>query len=314
VDLYKRAVDVLLSRWDLRKKLKNRFKSDQKEFILRKLAFQCHCRNLRVMKEAEIFAEIDKFSARLGLKEKDAQPFLAGIWQRSYILRQISVDTYDFLHLSFQEYFTALELKEHQDGIGSIVAHIAQPWWEEPILLYAGICKDAGPLITRIQKEVPEDIFYSNLVLLGKCIADAEFTEPGLKETIAQKLWLLYRDGEFPLLNKIAMDVLRRMKPRGIIDSPVIQLNENEAGVRESAAEALGAIGDDTVTPSLLKALEDEEETNYGKQYHKKVYIMKVKDSAFEALYKISRRLGVRVVPEDRRRTTDDRRQMTEDR
>jgi hypothetical protein len=302
------TIEARDSRWDLRKKLKNRFKPDQKVFILRKLAYRCHCRNSRVMKEEEIFAEIGKHSARLGLKENDAQPFLEEIRQRSYLLRQISVDTYDFLHLSFQEYFTALELKEQEDGIGTIIEHIAQPWWEEPILLYAGICKDAGPLITRIQKEVPGDIFYSSLVLTGKCIADAEFTEPGLKENIAQKLWSLYQTGEFVLLKGIAMDVLRRIKPREIIDSLVILLNDDDTRVRQSAASALGAIGDDTVTPSLLKALEDEEETNYYKEYHKRFYKMKVKDFVFEALYKISRRLGVRIVPEDRRQKTDDRR------
>jgi hypothetical protein len=306
VDLYKRAVDVLLSRWDLRKKLKNRFKPDQKEFILKKLAFQCHCRNSRVMKEAEIFTEIGKYSTRLGLKEEDAQPFLEEIWQRSYLLRQISVDTYDFLHLSFQEYFTALELKEQEDGSGTIIVHIARPWWEEPILLYAGISKDAGPLITRIQNEVPEDIFYSNLMLSGKCTADAEFTDPTLKQDISQKLWSLYQTGEFVLLKGTALEVLRRMKPREIIHSLILQLNDDDTGVRWRAASALGAMGDDTVTPSLLKALEDEKETVYHKEYYKKVYRMKVKDFAFESLYKISRRVGVRIVPEDRRRMTDD--------
>jgi hypothetical protein len=322
---------VLLSRRDLRKKLKNRFKTGQKEFILRKLAFQCHCRNSRVMKKAEIFAEIGKYSARLGLKEKEVKPFLEEIWQRSYLLRQISVDTYDFLHLSFQEYFTALELKEQEDGIGTIIEHIAQPWWEEPILLYAGICKDAGPLITRIEKEVPEDIFYSNLMLAGKCIADAEFTEPGLKEDITQKLWDLYQNGEFPLLIKISMDVLRRMEPRGIIASLINKLNDIEvenreavaytlgiigsreevsqliktltsdknSDVRRSAAEALGVIGDESIIPSLLKKLKDEEKTSFIKIYYESFYSSNVKDEAFEALYKISRRLGVRIVPED---------------
>jgi hypothetical protein len=41
---------------------------------------------------------------------------------------------------------------------------------------------------------------------------------------------------------------------------------------------------------------------------------MKVKDVAFEALYKISRRLGMRIVLEDRRQKTEDGRQMTDDR
>jgi hypothetical protein len=359
-DLYKLAVDVLLSRWDLRKKLKNRFKADQKEFILRKMAFRCHCRNLRVIKETEILEEIGKYSSRIGLKKDQAKSFLEEIWQRSYLLRQIAMDTYDFLHLSLQEYFTALELKEQEDGIGTIIEHIAQSWWEEPILLYAGISKDAGPLIKRIRQEVPGDIFYSNLVLSGKCIADAEFTDPDLKEEITRNLWSLYQTGEFLLLRKRAVDVLRRLKPQGIIDTLVNQLNDKEPGFRISAVDALGAIGgseamapllksltsdkdsfirgraayalgaiggseammpllksltsdkdgevrgssaatlgktgNETAIPLLKQALEDEEDA----------VIYEVKNDAFEALHQISRRLGVRILPEDRGQKTDD--------
>ena len=83
--------------------------------------------------------------------------------------------------------------------------------------------------------------------------------------------------------------------------------SDKESLARGRAIDALGAIGDDTVTPSLLKALEDEGISFFVIEYHKKLYILKVKDKAFEALYKISRRLGVRFAPEDGRQKTEDR-------
>jgi HEAT repeat protein len=212
VDLYQLAVDVLLERWDEVKNLQNRFSIDQKKFILKKLAFRNHCENRRVVSKKEILKEIVKHSERLNLKRADINPILMEIWQRSYLLRQIALDTYDFLHLSFQEYFTALELKEQEDGIGTIIEHIAQPWWEEPIILYAGIYKDAGPLIKRIKTEVHEDIFYSNLMLFGKCVANAEFTDPSIKQEIARNLLKIYKNNEFRLLNEKATEVLRQMK------------------------------------------------------------------------------------------------------
>jgi HEAT repeat protein/DNA-binding phage protein len=258
--LYQRAVEVLSSKWDIRKKLTNKYPAGKREFILRKLAFECHCHNRRTMSEEAILELIARFSPQIKLEKEDFEPFLKEIWQRSYLLRQISMDTYDFLHLSFQEYFTALELTKQEDGIGTIIKHIDKPWWEESILLYAGLSQDAGSLIRRIQKEVPEDIFYSNLMLSGKCIADAEFTEPGLKEEIIGKLRSLYQEGEFSSLKDKALKILGLIKPRTIIDSLVQQLQDEDRHIRERAAEALGVLGSAEAIPALIKTLNTDKE------------------------------------------------------
>lgn len=253
VELYRRAVEVLLSRWDNSKKLKNKYSADKKEFILKKLAYASHCRNRRVLKEQEILEEIAKHSSRLGLQEGDHKPFLMEIWQRSFLLKQIAVETYDFLHLSFQEYFTALELWEQPQGMDTIIKNLDKPWWEEPILLYAGISKDAGPLIRKIQAEVPEDIFYSSLMLSGKCITDAEFTDPELKEEIIQKLWSLYREGEFFMHKANTIEVLHQTKPKSIINFLLTQLKDKNPEVRQRAALDLGAIGSIEAIEPLTK-------------------------------------------------------------
>lgn len=67
---------------------------------------------------------------------------------------------------------------------------------------------------------------------------------------------------------------------------PLIKaLADEESGVRERAADALGKIGSEKAIKSLKKALEDEGEGALGK----------VKDKAFDSLEKISRRTKKRI-------------------
>ncbi|NOR18327.1 NACHT domain-containing protein, partial [candidate division WOR-3 bacterium] len=261
-DLYKRCVEVLLSKWDVQKRLKNEFSADKKEFILRKLAFYCHSNNKRVMTEKEVMQEMLVYLPQIKLKNEDAKPLLDEIWLRSYLLRQISMDSYDFLHLSFQEYFTALELKEQEEGISTIIGHLEEPWWEEPILLYAGMSKDATAIIQRIQEEVPEDIFYSNLMLFGKCMPDAEFTVPSLRDTIVNELWSLYKTAEFAPLREKAIGVLALIKPDNTIDSLINDLAAKDSFVRWRAASALGRIGSEKAVVPLITALSSAKESD----------------------------------------------------
>jgi len=259
--LYNRCVEVLLSRWDVQKKLKNKYPSDKKEFILRKLAFYGHMNNKRILTEKEVTEEMIKYFPQIQLQEEDAKPFLDEICQRSYLLRQVSIDTYDFLHLSFQEYFTALELKEQADGISTIIKHLSEPWWGEPVLLYAGICKDATTLINRINNDVPEDIFYSNLMLFGKCVAVADFTEPTLKEKIIDELRSLYQTAEFSPLREKAINVLASIKTDRLIQQLILDLESKESDVRGRAAFALGQLGGEKAVEPLIKALTADKES-----------------------------------------------------
>jgi HEAT repeat protein len=260
VELYKRAAEVLLSRWDKQKQFENKYKADQKEFILKKLAIDNHTHQRRVMKEGTVLSMIHRHAAQIGLEEKEAKRFLEEIWQRSYLLRQIALQEYDFLHLSFQEYFTALELKNREKGMDIIIENITDPWWEEPVLLYAGLSKDAAPLIRRIQEEVPEDRFYSQLMLSGKCIADAEFTEPELKDAVVDKLWYLNGEGEFLLRRNQAREVLSRIKPIRLINRLTGELSAKDPNVRWRAAGALGEIGGSKTFATLVEAIKSNED------------------------------------------------------
>ncbi len=262
--LYKRCVEVLLNRWDAQKRLKNQYPIDKKEFILRKLAFYGHANNMKVFTEKEILKEMSKYFPQIQLSKRDAKPILNEIWKRSYLLRQISINKYDFLHLSFQEYFTALELKEREDGLSTITEHLSEPWWEEPILLFAGISKDASGLIKKIEDDVPEDIFYGNLLLFGKCLRDADFTQPVIKEEIVNKLLAARKSTKFYSLKERISDVLRLTEPDELIKQLVQDLQSEDIQVRIDAVEALGRTGSIKAIDPLLNVIKTDTRAELG--------------------------------------------------
>ena len=124
-----------------------------------------------------------------------------------------------------------------------------------------------------------EDIFYRNLMLLGKCIVDADYTNVQLRNQISSNLWSLYQTVEFSSLRKRAMEILSLIKPNNIIDSLIGNLKDQSSHVRRSAVSALGEIGSEKAVDPLTQALKDEGESLFGK----------VKDRAFDSLEKISK-------------------------
>jgi len=259
-DLYRQVTDALVHKRDTCKRLRNRFSAFQKTVVLKKLAFQCHNENRRPLEESEILMTIGECASGIGLKKSETRPLLEEIWERSHILEKVSGNRYIFHCLSFQEYFTALELVESENALDIIIPHLTEPWWEEPILLYTRMSNNAEVLIGRFRESVPEDIFFTRLMLTGKCLADADHAAPMLIEKIAGDIWYLHNSSEFSLMKEKTMEVLSRLKPRNIIDILVNQLTDGDTRTRCKAAENLGQIGGIDDLPALIMVLVKDRE------------------------------------------------------
>ncbi|MFV9678093.1 MAG: NACHT domain-containing protein, partial [Methanosarcinales archaeon] len=133
---------------------------------------------------------------------------------RSEILHPLTIHEYHFLHLTFQEYYTAYHLANQEDGIQTIAERKRDRHWQEVIPLYAGMKSERfQELMDRIWgKEIDEDLFYNNLFLIGRCLAEVDLKRANIKshdiEEIKNQLLELSLRGRFNIWSDGANEVL----------------------------------------------------------------------------------------------------------
>lgn len=299
-ELYKQCVDVLLTRWDTSRRLKRKreFKPDDKLKLLTEIAWHFHRKGERYLPETELLEVIENFLPVIGLEAVQSEAILDEIAAENGLLKEQAHGWHGYLHLTLQEYFAALYAAEN-NKLEVLLKHRDDPWWEEVILLYAGKVNDASPLLARligIEGNLPlrEDIFYSNLLLAGRCLAARPILRrPNLKSTIIELIFqLLTETDEYFLYNQAALvlaeiggsDVINRLMELlkdeafnsnlggAIVEAletlgersialRLVELLRNEAipsDVQWRIVTALGILGERSIIPHLVEFLEDE--------------------------------------------------------
>ncbi len=121
VDLYKEATDVLLKRWDEtrgieRDSVYRRLSIADKRQLLMYLAYKYFDTGVYFIHEDDIGKDIAVFIQKLAPENKkrpDGVSILQSIEAQHGFLVQRGLGIYSFLHLTFQEYFTALYISEN---------------------------------------------------------------------------------------------------------------------------------------------------------------------------------------------------------
>ena len=150
VELYDKCADVLLEEWDNARGLETQARFDRatKRTALQCLAARFHREGVRQFTQEDLRKALDVALPRPSAARHDE--FLQELMQRSGLIRQKSKTTYDFAHLTFQEYFAAKDFDARGDSDG-LLAHLGDPWWREVILLFVGLQRDATDLLERLR-------------------------------------------------------------------------------------------------------------------------------------------------------------------
>ncbi len=182
VELYGEICDVLLGRRDEAKGININLTPEQQKAVLQVLAFRLmekETREFTLELGCELIENELKNVAGSALKTSD---FIKNIEKRSGLLIERENNLYEFAHKSFQEYLTAVEIKEsNQEAILS--SHLNNSWWEETIRLYAAQT-DATNLIQAALKN--PDV--NSLKLALDCCDEALKVNAQVKENLYEKI------------------------------------------------------------------------------------------------------------------------------
>jgi len=142
-DLYGEICQVMLWRRQEAKRLPVELNGDQKENLLRDLAFVMMRRRVRDLPKAEVLAQFDLVLRRMSTTV-DGLRFLADV-NTNGLLVEREHGVYAFAHLTIQEYLAAAHIRDH-GRTELLTKSVDDVWWRETTLLYAAR-SDADPIV-----------------------------------------------------------------------------------------------------------------------------------------------------------------------
>ncbi len=146
VELFAEICDVFLGKRQQAKGLELDLTPAQKIRVLRVLAYEMMCREVREIKGSEA-SELIAPVLKLVAPNTEPATFLRMIEDSSALLVQKESGVYGFAHLTFQEYLASFHIKEEKLA-EQLISHVDQTWWHETARLYAAQA-DASAIVER---------------------------------------------------------------------------------------------------------------------------------------------------------------------
>ena len=194
--LYDESVDVLLERWRERQGPLAKVEVDQAKRALQPVAEWLHQKEERTRASgAELEPVLEPALRAIRWQGGGAKEFLRTVRDESGLLTGWGPDQFGFMHLGFQEYLAASELRRRASEAGEkqgvvlqeLARHYGESWWQEVLLLFVAMGNPSmfGPLMREVVK-LPA--FTVQLRLLGLLMEEAaELDERPFVELMEQE-------------------------------------------------------------------------------------------------------------------------------
>ncbi|MBE9118687.1 SUMF1/EgtB/PvdO family nonheme iron enzyme [Lusitaniella coriacea LEGE 07157] len=182
VKLYKEICDVLLGRRLLARKSALHLSADNNQTLLQIFALDLMQRGTQKFTFEECQRLIQDRLSRFARNRLTPKEWLKQVKEDIGLLAEKELGSYEFAHLSFQEYLAAVQIKaSNQEAL--LVQNFHQSQWAETIRLYAAQA-DATSLI----EAALSNPSVQSLSLAYDCLQEAEEVNPETKERLEQIL------------------------------------------------------------------------------------------------------------------------------
>src|SRR3989440_2811828 len=269
-ELYRMRIETLLTKWDARLGIPKQweFRFEQKHQLLKVIAWHFHQKKQRYFTQHDLLKVIAEFLPAINLPAERNHDILQEIESEQGVLQEQAAGWHGFLHVTLQEYFAAAYINDQVEAQciapAELLRHRADSWWEEVLLLYMEITPDASLFLQQLCSQnstIREDIFYTNLLLAGRCLAARPtLRETGLRAQIIERLFELLMSTQYSLLRQEAIKVLCSI---GVFEtnSRLVTLLSDErlpVSMRWNITDVLGTLGERSVASDLVRLLSDE--------------------------------------------------------
>ncbi|MFN7955852.1 MAG: SUMF1/EgtB/PvdO family nonheme iron enzyme [bacterium] len=176
-ELYDECIDVLLERWRVGKGLGVGTTAKEARRVLQPVALWLHQEVNRTRARVEqIEPVVAAPLAAIGYERGGAREFLRTVRDESGLLIGWDQEHYGFMHLGFQEYLAAREIRTRSFDDPAVLAemakHFGESWWQEVILLLLAL--DDPALFKPFMRELVQlPAFAEHPDLVELCLDDA---------------------------------------------------------------------------------------------------------------------------------------------
>jgi len=183
-ELYVKYFNLLLDKWDRVKKVPRRtaVTPEDKLILLMRLALKLHRKHRRTFRRSDLASVWREIVGTEGTTRSLVDDL---IWEMRVINNVFFPEgfaEYSLGHLSFQEFLTARAIMHGQ--LGSILTdRFFDPWWENVIVFYAGLCGDASAYFGRLLEKNPLEEVRG---LLPRILSEARYTSRAIADFVEE--------------------------------------------------------------------------------------------------------------------------------